>query len=313
MMPGAAGDTVMKSRFVVMAMLLSCLGAGTAWAQDSFRSQPMPGQPMQGQMQGQPGFGGGMPPMQPQMQAQPWGQQGGQPPGAFQGGGMQGQMMPGQGMSGQGMPGQAMPNQPMMGGQPPMMGNPMMGNPMPGGPQPGFGMPPQPGGFAMPGQPPRGGGGDPLDQIAQMERQDFGVPPPQGLHAGAFHSPTPNSIPGAQVITTKGLMPLIQNQQVPKLVLDILGGPERLPGAIPAVAAAQPGSFQDQTQQGFGQYLAQATNGNKQVPLVFYCLNVQCWMSYNAAARAVALGYSNVLWYRGGIEAWKSAGLPVQR
>ena len=35
-------------------------------------------------------------------------------------------------------------------------------------------------------------------------------------------------------------------------------------------------------------------------------------MSYNASLRAIALGYTNVLWYRGGIEAWKQAGLPVQ-
>jgi rhodanese-related sulfurtransferase len=35
-------------------------------------------------------------------------------------------------------------------------------------------------------------------------------------------------------------------------------------------------------------------------------------MSYNAALRAIAAGYSNVLWYRGGIEAWKAAGMPVQ-
>ena len=35
-------------------------------------------------------------------------------------------------------------------------------------------------------------------------------------------------------------------------------------------------------------------------------------MSYNASLRAINLGYTNVLWYRGGIEAWKQAGLPVQ-
>jgi hypothetical protein len=34
-------------------------------------------------------------------------------------------------------------------------------------------------------------------------------------------------------------------------------------------------------------------------------------MSYNAALRAINLGYKNVLWYRGGIEAWQRAGLPL--
>lgn len=35
-------------------------------------------------------------------------------------------------------------------------------------------------------------------------------------------------------------------------------------------------------------------------------------MSYNAALRAINLGYRNVLWYRGGIEAWQAAGQPLQ-
>ena len=42
-----------------------------------------------------------------------------------------------------------------------------------------------------------------------------------------------------------------------------------------------------------------------------YCQGTYCWMSYNAALRAINLGYTNVLWYRGGIEAWKQAGLPT--
>lgn len=36
------------------------------------------------------------------------------------------------------------------------------------------------------------------------------------------------------------------------------------------------------------------------------------WMSYNAALRAINRGYSNALWYRGGIESWKLASLPTQ-
>ena len=35
-------------------------------------------------------------------------------------------------------------------------------------------------------------------------------------------------------------------------------------------------------------------------------------MSYNASLRAIRLRYSNVRWYRGGIEAWKAARLPAQ-
>ena len=147
----------------------------------------------------------------------------------------------------------------------------------------------------------------------QLERQDYGVAPTQQLHAGQFHGPTPASIPGGQVITTKGLVELMRGGQAPVLVLDVLGGAEQIQGAQYAVPASQPGAFNDQTQQQFGQYLQQATSGNKQYPIVTYCLSTQCWMSYNAALRAINLGYTNVLWYRGGIEAWKQAGMPTQR
>ena len=151
----------------------------------------------------------------------------------------------------------------------------------------------------------------PLDALMATERQDFGVAPVSALHAGEMHGPTPASIPGGQVITTKGLVELLRGGQVPVLTLDILGGPEMIQGAVYAVPAAQAGTFNDQTQQQFGQFLQQTTGGNKQYPIVMYCLSPECWMSYNAALRAINLGYTNVLWYRGGIEAWKKAGLPV--
>jgi len=152
-----------------------------------------------------------------------------------------------------------------------------------------------------------------LDQLAQMERQDYGVQPVSQLHSGAMHGPTPASIPGGQVVTTKGVIDLMQGTQVRGLIFDVLGGPETLPGALAAAPASQPGSFNDQTQQEFGNFLQQQTQGNKQTPLVFYCQSTQCWMSYNASLRAINMGYTNVLWYRGGIEAWKMAGQQTQQ
>lgn len=48
-----------------------------------------------------------------------------------------------------------------------------------------------------------------------------------------------------------------------------------------------------------------------QQPVVFYCASSQCWLSVNAAMRAQKLGYTNIKWYRGGIQAWIGAGLPT--
>ena len=71
-----------------------------------------------------------------------------------------------------------------------------------------FGQPP---GFGQPAS----GAGPNLDALMQLERQDYGVPPTSELHAGEMHAPTPASIPGGQVITTKGLVELLQGGQVP--------------------------------------------------------------------------------------------------
>ena len=226
----------------------------------------------------QDSFGGGQnnPPPPPQQQDQ-WGQQPPQP-----------QPQPPNGGWGP----QPDPNNGGWGQQPPPPNNGGWGQPQPGP------------------QPPQGGAD--LDQLMQMERQDYGVQPVKQLHSGAMHGPTPASIPGGQLITTKGLVSLVQGKQAPYMLFDVLGGPQTLPNAIPAVFLAQPGSFNDQISQQFGQMLQQATQGRKDVPLVFYCLSTQCWMSYNAALRAINLGYTNVLWYRGGVEAWRQAGLPLQ-
>ncbi|MCP3869617.1 MAG: hypothetical protein GY703_16300 [Gammaproteobacteria bacterium] len=156
------------------------------------------------------------------------------------------------------------------------------------------------------------GGGQTPDSLMGMERMDYGIAPTSQLHSGPMHGPTPNRIPGGQVVTTKGLLSLSQNGQTPYIVLDVLGGSEKLPNAVSAIAASQGGSFSDQVQRNLSDFLQSKTAGRKDTPLVFYCQSTQCWMSYNASLRAINLGYTNVLWYRGGIEAWKMAGLQTQ-
>lgn len=148
------------------------------------------------------------------------------------------------------------------------------------------------------------------DALSNWERQDLGVAAPRALHSGAFHGPTPNRIPGGQVVTTQGLVSLLQ-RGLPVHVFDVLGSQTALPDAVALAWAAQPGSFDDATQQQLAQMLTRTTRGRMDAPLVFYCQSPQCWMSYNAAARAIHLGYRNVLWYRGGVEAWQRAGQPL--
>ncbi len=144
------------------------------------------------------------------------------------------------------------------------------------------------------------------------EMEDFGIPAISQLHTGQMHGPTPTSIPGGKVTTTAELSAALQQNNSGWLVFHVLGGQEYLPNAQYAAPASAAGSFNDQTQQRFAQYLGQVTQGRKNTPLVFYCASPQCWMSYNAALRAINDGFTNVLWYRGGLAAWKAAGLPTQ-
>jgi PQQ-dependent catabolism-associated CXXCW motif protein len=163
----------------------------------------------------------------------------------------------------------------------------------------------------------------PLEQLTRHERQDLGVPPQRHLHAGPMHGPTPAALPGGQLVTTQGLLALLHGgrqraaapggQPAPggrlaPVLFDVLGHPQSLPGAIPAAWMAQPGRLDDELQHRVEAFLARHSGARKDRPLVFYCLSRDCWMSYNAALRAIQAGYSQVLWYRGGLQAWQAAG-----
>ena len=58
--------------------------------------------------------------------------------------------------------------------------------------------------------------------------------------------------------------------------------------------------------------LTAVTQGDRNRALLFYCLE-RCWMSWNAAKRALALGYRRVLWYPEGTDGWARQGLPLER
>jgi PQQ-dependent catabolism-associated CXXCW motif protein len=61
----------------------------------------------------------------------------------------------------------------------------------------------------------------------------------------------------------------------------------------------------------FSDQLARLTAGESDRTLVFYC-QADCWMSWNAAKRALAYGYQDVVWYPLGTDGWQAAGLPLE-
>jgi PQQ-dependent catabolism-associated CXXCW motif protein len=58
--------------------------------------------------------------------------------------------------------------------------------------------------------------------------------------------------------------------------------------------------------------LEAATGGDRAAAVVIFC-EADCWMSWNAARRAVhEYGYSRVFWYPEGTTGWLAAGLPSE-
>lgn len=53
--------------------------------------------------------------------------------------------------------------------------------------------------------------------------------------------------------------------------------------------------------------VARASGGDLDHPLVIFC-RADCWMSWNAARRVVAMGYRRVAWFPDGTDGWLDAG-----
>lgn len=58
--------------------------------------------------------------------------------------------------------------------------------------------------------------------------------------------------------------------------------------------------------------LAKATGNDLDHPVLFFCL-AECWMSWNAAKRALEYGHTNVLWYPEGTDGWQFQDWPTQK
>jgi rhodanese-related sulfurtransferase/ABC-type phosphate/phosphonate transport system substrate-binding protein len=48
---------------------------------------------------------------------------------------------------------------------------------------------------------------------------------------------------------------------------------------------------------------------DKNVPVIFQCNGAECWKSYKASRSAIAAGFTQVNWFRGGLPEWEAARL----
>lgn len=71
------------------------------------------------------------------------------------------------------------------------------------------------------------------------------------------------------------------------------------------------GQLSADTETYFKRHLEALSGGDKAKPLVFFCVR-NCWMSWNAAKRALTYGYTKVYWFSEGTDAWQEIGQPIE-
>jgi PQQ-dependent catabolism-associated CXXCW motif protein len=150
------------------------------------------------------------------------------------------------------------------------------------------------------------------------------APEPEGYRMEAFRAPVPTTLKGATVLTTEQAHALWEAKRA--VFVDVLPQPPRpknlpkdvvwrdkpredIPGSVWLPDTGY-GELSDAMLGYLRDNLAKVSDGDAG-PLVFYCQR-DCWMSWNAAKRALALGYKAVDWYPDGVDGWKEAGFPLE-
>jgi PQQ-dependent catabolism-associated CXXCW motif protein len=154
------------------------------------------------------------------------------------------------------------------------------------------------------------------------------VAEPDGYKASDYRSKVPATLKGARVVTAREAAALRDaGGDKPALFIDVYPRPPK-PANLPAgtvwrdprhatIVGAQwlpnvgYGVLAPEPEAYLKASLEQLTAGDKARTLVFFCLK-DCWMSWNAAKRAMALGYGSVVWFPDGTDGWQEIGRPLQ-
>jgi len=152
-----------------------------------------------------------------------------------------------------------------------------------------------------------------------------GVEEPLGYRMEQYRAPVPDSIEGGTVVDTAAAHALWTAGEA--VFVDVLPRPPR-PAGLPEDTIWRPrprdtipgtvwlpdvgyGAIAPETDAWFRDRLAEVAAPDD--PVVIFCL-ADCWMSWNAARRAIReYGYADVFWYPGGTTRWIEAGYPVER
>ncbi len=147
------------------------------------------------------------------------------------------------------------------------------------------------------------------------------VAEPDGYRDDDYRKPVPTTLKGATVLSSAAAMKLWSEKAA--VFIDVYPHapkPANLPAGtlwretthqsiedavwLPNVGYGVLSAAHDDY---FRRNLTALTKGDTAKPLVFFCLR-NCWMSWNAAKRALAYGYTHVNWYPDGSDGWQEIG-----
>lgn len=148
---------------------------------------------------------------------------------------------------------------------------------------------------------------------------------PDDYRMDHYRAPVPETLRGGTVVDSEEAHELWQSGEV--AFIDVLPRPPKpknlpegtiwrekprhsIPGAIwlPNVGY---GALADITHDYFRRGLEKATGGDPDHPVLIFCLE-ECWMSWNAAKRALEYGYTNVYWLPEGTDGWTFFDFPTE-
>src|SRR5262245_3255651 len=150
-------------------------------------------------------------------------------------------------------------------------------------------------------------------------------PEPDGYRQDNYRAPTPAGLQGARTGTTAeaetrwpararvvgdGMAPVPKPKNLPPGTIWRDKPRLNIPGRtwLPDTGY---GALAPATEAYLATGLATLSGGDRARPIVIYCQR-DCWMSWNAAKRALASGYTNIIWYPEGTDGWQDAGLPLE-
>lgn len=149
-------------------------------------------------------------------------------------------------------------------------------------------------------------------------------PEPDDFRMDDYRAPVPATLEGAEIVHIEAMQRIVDRREA--VLIDVLPAPRRpdnmrpgmpwLPQAHESLPGARwwpdtgRGALSPSLEGQFRERLAEVAGPGRDKLLVFFCLS-ECWMSWNAAKRAVGWHY-RVAWFPDGTDRWKAAGLPTE-